>query len=145
MEKFQKYCLSILLVIIYNNISAHVSNGTVESDDCKRLCEVYSKFLGSQHCRQSLVFSAGKKSEPYCTLNQKQKAADAIGKTFSAIQHKTGSPDDKSGENYPETEKDEILLKNFERQSKKYSFAGDIYFKSKVSKIRNKDYLDLKS
>ncbi|MEY8758068.1 hypothetical protein [Chryseobacterium tongliaoense] len=145
MEKFQKYCLGILLVIIYNNISAHANNGTVESDDCKRLCEVYSKFLGSQHCHQSLVFSAGKKSEPYCTLNQKQKATDAIGKVFSETQRKTGSPNDKSGESYPKTEKYDIVLKNFERQGKKYSFAGDIYFKSKVSKIRNKDYLDLKS
>ncbi|EJL73695.1 hypothetical protein [Chryseobacterium populi] len=145
MEKFQKYCLSILLVIIYNNISAHVSNGTLESEDCKKLCEVYSKFLGSQQCQQSLVFSVCKNSDHYCTVNQKQKAIHVIGKAFSETGHKTASPDDKSGENYPETEKYNIVLKNFERQGKKYSFAGNIYFKSKVSKIRNKDYLDLKS
>ncbi|WP_126358653.1 hypothetical protein [Chryseobacterium gleum] len=30
------------------------------------------------------------------------------------------------------------------KQSKEYDFAENIYFKSKVSKIRNKDYLDLK-
>ena len=35
-------------------------------------------------------------------------------------------------------------LENFEKQSKVYDFAENIYFKSKVSKIRNKDYLDLK-
>lgn len=35
-------------------------------------------------------------------------------------------------------------LENFEKQSKEYDFAENIYFKSKVSKIRNKDYLDLK-
>ena len=36
-------------------------------------------------------------------------------------------------------------LENFEKQSKVYDFAENIYFKSKISKIRNKDYLDLKS
>lgn len=36
-------------------------------------------------------------------------------------------------------------LENFEKQSKAYDFAENIYFKSKVSKIRNKDYLDLKN
>ena len=36
-------------------------------------------------------------------------------------------------------------LENFEKQSKNYDFAENIYFRSKVSKIRNKDYLDLKS
>ena|SRR6218665_2430289 len=36
-------------------------------------------------------------------------------------------------------------LENFEKQSKVYDFAENIFFKNKVSKIRNKDYLDLKS
>nr|WP_315027442.1 hypothetical protein [uncultured Chryseobacterium sp.] len=36
-------------------------------------------------------------------------------------------------------------LENFEKHSKEYNFAENIYFKSKVSKIRNKDYLDLKT
>jgi hypothetical protein len=44
-----------------------------------------------------------------------------------------------------ETEKYDKALENFEKQSKVYDFAENIYFRSKVSKIRNKDYLDLKS
>lgn len=44
-----------------------------------------------------------------------------------------------------ETGKYDKALENFEKQSKVYDFAENIYFKSKVSKIRNKDYLDLKS
>ena len=36
-------------------------------------------------------------------------------------------------------------LENFEKQSKVYDFAENIYFRGKVSKIRNKDYLDLKA
>ncbi len=35
-------------------------------------------------------------------------------------------------------------LENFEKQSKVVDYAENIYFKAKVSKIRNKDYLDLK-
>ena len=36
-------------------------------------------------------------------------------------------------------------LENFEKQSKIYDFAENIFYKAKVSKIRNKDYLDLKN
>ncbi|MPS74351.1 MAG: hypothetical protein E2590_14545 [Chryseobacterium sp.] len=36
-------------------------------------------------------------------------------------------------------------LENFEKQSKVYDLAENIYFRGKVSKIRNKDYLDLKT
>ena len=46
---------------------------------------------------------------------------------------------------YFELKNHDKALENFEKQSKVYDFAENIYFKSKVSKIRNKDYLDLKN
>ena len=49
------------------------------------------------------------------------------------------------GVTYFELGKYDKALENFEKQSKVYDFAENIYFRSKVSKIRNKDYLDLKS
>jgi len=142
MEKFHKYCLSVLLVIICNNISAHVRNGTVESDDCKRLWEVYSKFLGTQDCDQSLEFLTKKKTTDYCSLNQKQKAVDAIGETIVPNQHHDFYKD-YLGLNYSQRNKHNKNLENFERQIKDYDFVENIYFTSKVSKVRNKDYLDL--
>jgi hypothetical protein len=45
MEKFQKYCLSVLLVIICSNISAQVINGSVENEDCRQLYEFYHQIL----------------------------------------------------------------------------------------------------
>ncbi|AZA52570.1 hypothetical protein [Chryseobacterium sp. G0201] len=141
MEKFQKYCLSVLLVIICNNISAHVRNGTVESDDCKRLWEVYSKFLGTQDCDQSLEFLVKKKRTDYCVLSKKQKAVDAIGENIFQIQHHNFYNDFEL--NYSQKNKHNKNLENFERQIKDYDFVENIYFTTKVSKVRNKDYLDL--
>ncbi|KPH11961.1 hypothetical protein [Chryseobacterium sp. ERMR1:04] len=142
MEKFQKYCLSVLLVIICNNISAHVHNGTIESDDCKRLREVYSKFLGTQDYDQVFEFLAKKKTSEYCTLNQKQKVFDAIGETI-VPNHHHNFYNDYLGLNYSQRNKHNKNLENFERQNKEYNFVENIYFTSKVSKVRNKDYLDL--
>ena len=51
---------------------------------------------------------------------------------------------DQLGVTYFEQGRYDKALENFEKQSKEYDFAENIYFKSKVSKIRNKDYLDLK-
>jgi len=113
MEKFQKYCLSVLLVIICNNISAHVRNGTVESDDCKRLWEVYSKFLGTQDCDQSLEFLVKKKITEYCALSKKQKAVDAIGENIFRIQHHNLYNDFEL--NYSQKNKHNKNLENFER------------------------------
>lgn len=145
MEKFQKYCLSVLLVIIYNNISAHVKNGTVESDDCKRLWEVYSQFLSSQDCSESVIFLAEAKADHYCSLNQKQKAVDAIGAKSPQAQSHISFYKDSLGLFFIGNAQHNKYLKNFQQQSKGYDFAEYIYFKSKVSKIRNKDYLDLRS
>lgn len=49
------------------------------------------------------------------------------------------------GVTYFELNKYDKALENFEKQSKVYDFAENIFYKAKVSKIRNKDYLDLKN
>jgi tetratricopeptide (TPR) repeat protein len=49
------------------------------------------------------------------------------------------------GVTYFELKNYDKALENFEKQSKIYDFAENIFYKAKVSKIRNKDYLDLKN
>lgn len=143
MEKFQKYCLSVLLVIIYNNISAQVNNGSIEIDDCKKLYEIYHKFLHTQGCDGTLDFAIQKINAEYTAIGQKQKAADAFA---GQISEKRKASNDY---NFPlatagfANGKYDKVLENFKRQNKEYSFAENIELKSKVSKIRNKDYLDL--
>ena len=72
-------------------------------------------------------------------------------KDFGSIDFKKGNPENsiqyKSAAKTTcfELKNHDKALENFEKQSKVYDFAENIYFKSKVSKIRNKDYLDLKN
>ncbi|SDQ48111.1 hypothetical protein SAMN05421664_1761 [Chryseobacterium soldanellicola] len=141
MEKFHKYCLSVLLVIICSNISAHVNNGTLGSEDYKKLCEVYSKFLNSQNGKESREFCVRKKTIQYNAIHQKQNAAD-IAEIFSGLRHNSGFLKENFGLYGLENGKYDKILENFEKNSKTYSFAETEYFKSKVSKIRNKDYLE---
>lgn len=142
MEKFQKYCLSVLLVIIYNNISSQVNNGSIEIDDCKKLYELYSKFLNAQGCEGTLEMSLSRIHGDYGTIGQKQSAVDVFTGQ-NAKRQGSGFYNFQPGIAGFGNEKYDRLLENFEKQSKEYNFAENIYFKSKVSKIRNKDYLDL--
>ncbi|WP_267404779.1 MULTISPECIES: hypothetical protein [unclassified Chryseobacterium] len=143
MEKFQKYCLSVLLVIIYNNISAQVTNGVIENEDCRKICEIYSQFFESQHSDSQIYFT--KKKTAYQALNQKDKAIEVVGKILPEIQHNLGFNNSDIGLAYSERQKHDLSLLNFEKQSKDYNFTDSTYLKDKVSKIRNKDYLDFKS
>jgi glycine betaine/choline ABC-type transport system substrate-binding protein len=143
MDKFHKYCLSVLLVIICSNISAQINNGTLGSDDYKKLCEVYSKFLNSQDCKESREFCVRKKTIQLNAIHQKQNAVD-IAEIFSGNHH-SDSHKEKFGSNGFENGKYDKILENFEKNSKEYGFAEMEYFKSKVSKIRNKDYLEATS
>jgi hypothetical protein len=142
MEKFQKYCLSVLLVIIYNNISAQVNNGSIEIDDCKKLYEIYHKFLHTQGCDGTLDFAIQKINAEYTAIGQKQKATDAFAGSISEKRQNFGYNFYLESSGFP-NEKHDKVLENFKRQNKEYSFAKNIELKSKVSKIRNKDYLDL--
>lgn len=133
MEKFQKYCLSVLLVIICSNISAQVNSNSPEKEYCEELCEFYTNFLYFQISEIH-----------YSEIHHRRDAGDIIGKTF--FEKQSGKfHNSKFGNIGFYGEKDAENLENFEKTIKENSFAGTVYFKSKVSKIRNKDYLDLVS
>lgn len=233
MEKFQRYYLSFLLLIVYTNTIAQVNCNAVEGENCKKACGLYNwasdlqGFAESQEGFDKAIelcpdFSHAymektvpylkngnfvtwkilideaivsdpktylgyrgwtkfqflrdykgavqdleqlKKYEPgdlgrsqngdynlgvvramsYSALGQNEKAAGIIERLLAARGYTKGMFDQyQLGINCFELGRYDRVLENFEKQSKEYDFAENIYFKSKVSKIRNKDYLDLK-
>ena len=140
MEKFQKYCLSVLLVIICSNISAQITNGSAEADDCG-FYEIYSQFLNHE-CEISQKFCIKEKPGQNFAIHYKQKISDAFGRFFIKNQQSQFYKN-KAEANFSEKEKHSKLLKNFEKSSKGNLFAETLYFKAKVTKIRNKDDLNL--
>lgn len=141
MEKFHKYCLSVLLVIVCSNISAHPNNESTKKIDCKQFYEIYSQFL-KYESEASKEFCLKEKSTRSFAINHKQKAVDIIGNFILGKQQ--NSFYNKQLANFFEEDRYYKILKNFEKQSQEKDFAENIYFKSKVAKIRNKDDLDLK-
>jgi hypothetical protein len=141
MEKFHKYCLSVLLVIICSNISAQVSNGSIKSEDCKQLYDIYNRILGHE-CEGLQEFCLKDAPIRNFAIGHKQNAIDLIEKFFSGKQQ-NNSYKNKSEADFSEKEKHNQLLKNFEKNSKESLFADILYFKTKVSKVRNKDYLSV--
>ncbi|REC48183.1 tetratricopeptide repeat protein [Chryseobacterium pennipullorum] len=233
MEKFQRYYLSFLLLIVYTNTIAQVNCNAVEGEDCKKACELYNWASDLQGSRESqegfdkaielcpgfsnaymekavpylkngdfvtwktlidkavaadprmhlgyrgwckfeflrdykgsiLDLEELRKYYPedlgrslngdyhldvvramsYSALGQKEKATKIIETLLVTRGYVKGLYDHyQLGVTYFELGKYDKALENFEKQSKEYDFADNIYFKSKVSKIRNKDYLDLK-
>lgn len=233
MEKFQRYYLSFLLLIVYTNTIAQVNCNAVEGENCKKACELYnwaSDLQGSGESQEGFDkaiglcpdfsnvymekavpylkngdFSTWKtlidkavaldpkmhlgyrgwckfqflrdysgavqdletlkqyypedlgrslngdyhlevvKAMSYSALGQKGKATGIIEKLLATRGYVKGLFDHyQLGVTYFEQGRYDKALENFEKQSKEYDFAENIYFKSKVSKIRNKDYLDLK-
>ncbi|MCS4303560.1 tetratricopeptide repeat protein [Chryseobacterium sp. BIGb0232] len=233
MDKFQRYYLSFLLLIVYTNTIAQVNCSAIEGEDCKKACELYNQASGLQGFRASQEgfdraielcpdfsnaymekavpylkngdFASWKilidkavaldpkkhlgyrgwckfqflrdykgavldleelkkyypedlgrsqngdynldvvKAMSYSALGQKGKAVGIIEKLLVTRGYVKGMFDHyQLGVTYFEQGKYDKALENFEKQSKEYDFAENIYFKSKVSKIRNKDYLDLK-
>jgi len=142
MEKFHQYCLSILLVISCGNISAHSNNESMKNVDFKQFCEIYNQFLKLE-CATSQAFFLKEKSIKKFAVNYKQNAIDVLG-NFNLGDHKDNSCHRKFQVIISQQGKHNRILENFEKQSKQNDFAENIYFKSKVAKIRNKDYLDLK-
>lgn len=141
MEKFHKYCLSVLLVIICSNISAQISNGTIRSEDCKQLYEIYNQFLNSKDSNALKNIFLNEKSRRKLSISGKHNAGDILGDIFIKKSQNYSYP--KIVIAFSEKEKHYQDLINFLRGSKGNIFAEDLYFKSKVSKIRNKDYLDV--
>ncbi len=140
MEKFHKYCLSVLLVIICSNISAQISNGNAECEDCKQLYELYHQILNHHDTESEKVYAEGNAGQNF-GISQKQNAIDLIGKIFKERESRTFHKNT-SGADFSQQEKHTLILKNFERKSKEHFFAQILYFKTKVSKVRNKDYLN---
>ncbi|MBD3905963.1 hypothetical protein NAL32_15360 [Chryseobacterium sp. Ch-15] len=141
MEKFHKYCLSVLLVIICSNISAQISSGNLRSEDCKQLYEIYNQFLNSKDSNALEKIFLNEKSRRKLRISDKKNAVDLLGSIFS---HKNQNYSyHKIDTSFFEKEKHCQILINFLKESKENVFAEDLYFKSKVSKIRNKDYLDV--
>ncbi|MDQ8142539.1 hypothetical protein [Chryseobacterium sp. CFS15] len=136
MEKFHKYCLSVLLVIICSNISAQISSGNLKSEDCKQLYEIYNQFLNSKDSHALEKIFLNEKSRRKFAISDKQNAVDLLRNLFSKKNQKH------SDTAFSEKEKHCQILINFLKESKENVFAEVLYFKSKVSKIRNKDYLD---
>ncbi len=234
MEKFQRYYLSFLLLIVYTNTIAQVNCNAIEGEDCKKACELYNQsselqgFRASQEGFDKAIelcpdfsnaymekavpylkngdFATWKilidkavaldpkrhlgyrgwckfqflrdykgavldleelkkyysedlgrsqngdynldvvKAMSYSALGQKEIAAGIIERLLAARGYIKGMFDHyQLGVTYFELGRYDKALENFEKQSKEYDFAENIYFKSKVSKIRNKDYLDLKT
>ena len=139
MEKLHKYCLSVLLVIICTNISAQVSNGSVENADCQQLYRLYNKILQQDH-EASNEFNVHKRSVRNFAISHKENAVDLIGRSYPDQDQKF-SFKNKYGADIAEKQKHQLLLYNFEKNSKENFFTINLYFKTKVSKVRNKDYL----
>lgn len=233
MDKFQRYYLSFLLLIVYTNTIAQVNCNAIEGEDCKKACELYNQSSELQGFRASqegfdraielcpdfsnaymekavpylkngdfatwkilidkavaldpkmhlgyrgwckfqflrdykgaiLDLEELKKYYPedlgrsqngdyhldvvkamsYSALGQKEKTVGIIERLLATRGYVKGMFDHyQLGVTYFELGRYDKALENFEKQSKEYNFAENIYFKSKVSKIRNKDYLDLK-
>jgi len=233
MEKFQRYYLSFLLLIVYTNTIAQVNCNAIEGEDCKKACELYnwaSDRQGSRESQEAFDKAIGlcptfsnaymekavpylkngdfitwkllidkavaldpkmhlgyrgwcrfqflrdytgtihdleefKKYYPedlgrslngdynleiiralsYSALGEKDKAVHLIENLLASKNYFKGLFDHyQLGVTYFELGRYDKALENFEKQSKEFDFAENIYFKSKVSKIRNKDYLDLK-
>ncbi|WP_346983737.1 hypothetical protein [Chryseobacterium sp. POE27] len=142
MEKLHKYCLSVLLVIICSNISGQATNGSFKNnDDCQQLYRLYSQILNKNH-EVSGGFCVNKRSIRNFAIGYKEKAADLIGRGFPS-QNQNSFFKSKFGTDFGNNQKHQLFLYNYEKSSKDNLFARILYFETKVSKVRNKDYLDI--
>ncbi|GEN77830.1 hypothetical protein [Chryseobacterium hagamense] len=141
MEKFHKYCLSVLLVIICSNISAQISSGNAETEDCKQLYELYHQILNRHDAGLEKSCTEGNAVQNL-RIGQRQNAIDLLGSVSQGKEYRNFNKN-KSEPGVFQEGKYSLLLKNFEKQDKEICFSQILYFKTKVSKVRNKDYLNV--
>ena len=235
MEKFQKYCLSLLLFVLCTHFQAQVNCNAIEGENCKKACELYNHNPGYQGSKIALetydklislcpnfsdayadkaipylkrgdfiswkilidqavalnpkmhlgyrgwckfqflrdykgaiediealekIYPTGylghsangdyelriTKAMCYSALGQKEKAVAIFEKQLAKKDHSAGFYDYfQLGVTYFELKNYDKAAENFEKQSGKVDFAENIYYKSKIAKIRSKDYLTLKT
>lgn len=81
----------------------------------------------------------------YSALGQKEEAISIFETQLAQKSYEPGFYDYyQFGVTYYQLGKYDKALENFEKQSKYKDFAENIYYRTKIAKIRNKDYLDLK-
>lgn len=111
--------------------------------DFEELEKIYPNNLGySQNGDYALEIVKG-----ICesAIGEKEKAIQTFEKQINKKNYSVGFYDYyQLGVTYFELGKYEKALENFEKQSKVLDFAENIFYRAKVSKIRNKDYLELK-
>lgn len=135
MEKFQKYCFGVLLVMIYSNISAQTGKEVLHQERCRVFYQFCSQILESGVESQPSAETGNRSSCGY-----KEKKLSFAVHLFSA--KKQGCIyKAKTGAFLPFSTKHTLILKNFDKKSREQLFARNLYFKTKVSKVRNKDYL----
>ncbi len=140
MEKFQKYCLGVLLVIICSNVSAQASStACFENEDCRQLYELYQQILNPD-CSTSQKLCVKEEQKVHLAISRRQNASELIGNIFCS-EKQTHYYQDKAESGLFRKQEHSQALKNFEKNSQAYAFTDILYFKAKVSKIRNKDYL----
>jgi len=138
MEKLHKYCLSVLLVIICSNISAQIHSGNVGTEDCKELYKFYNQIL-DQDCCGSQKYCTKRKLYFGHSVQQKKNALELLGKADFDNKYQYPLAAISYSKYY---NKQNGLLTTFLKAYHGHILTNDLYFKAKVSKIRNKDYLD---
>lgn len=135
MEKFQKYCFGVLLVMIYSNISVQAGKEVLQHENCSEFYQLCSRILKS-----GIESQASAETGHISSCGYKENKVSFTVNIFSA--KKPGRVYNHKAETcFPVSEEYTLVLKNFERTSKEQVFAPILYFKTKVSKVRNKDYL----
>lgn len=135
MEKFQKYCFGVLLVMIYSNISVQAGKEVLHYENCRDFYQLCSQILDSGITSQTSAGTGNISSSGY----KENKICFAVNIFLAKKQG--GVYKNKTEAFLPIGEKHTLILKNFEKQDKEIYFSQILYFKAKVSKVRNKDYL----
>lgn len=118
MDKLQKYYISLLLVVVYTNMATQVSCIAEMGADSTITCEIFDSIVST------------------CSLKANDSTKESEYKTFTSASSKSFICVSESRIKHTN------VLRNFERKYSVSCFEDAFDFKTKVSKIRNKDYLE---